>query len=255
MQTIEPDLTGNAAVDNSPPNYLCVFYADESTVDDVRDLGLDPDFADPPTWGICRPNVRRAVQPGSTVVFVGYLRTSKRYLMKGWLRVGQKINYLDALDRFPDRLNVIVRRPAGRPSRRPATWYRPGFQQEAEHRFGTEPSWLGTIKVGETILVQNPDDDHEIDNWKCNRIFMCQTNQFERCLHEGACLREQAFPDFHTYVVADEWFDAGRLLVSWDNVAPSRWRGEPLRTRYGQHNARLLTPDELLNIKEALSSR
>jgi len=199
--------------------------------------------------------VRRAVQLGSHVVFVGYLRSSKRYLVKGWLRVGQKISYLDALYRFPDRLNVIVREPDGRPSRRPTTWYRPVYQMEAERRFGAEPLWLATVKVGERTLVQNPDDEHEIDNWKCNRIFMCQTRQFERCLQAGACLREGEFPDFRTYVVADEWHDVGRQLLQWDEVAPARWRGESLRTRFGQHNARLLTPDDVRGIKEALGPR
>jgi hypothetical protein len=252
--TIAPEPEGIRPVVDTPPDYLCVFYADEATKDDVRDLGQDPDFSDPPTWGICRPNVRRAVQRGSYVLFIGYLRISKIYLVKGWLRVGQKISYLDALDRYPERLNVIVRESSGRPSRRRATWYRPKYQLEAERRFGTDPAWLGKVRVGERILVQNPDDEHEIDNWKCNRIFMCRTRQFERCLHAGACQRELEFPDFRTYVVADQWHDAGRRLLRWDEVAPPRWRGEPLRTRYGQHNTRLLTRDEVRDIRETLGT-
>ncbi len=83
--------------DASVRNYLCVFRADPSIVDDVVDLGFDPDFRPPvATWGICRPPTRQHVKVDSYVIFLGYYPNDRRYLVKGWLRVGKKISYLDA---------------------------------------------------------------------------------------------------------------------------------------------------------------
>ena len=105
------------AAGGEPHNYVCVFYADPAVQDDVVDLGLDPDFSAPlPTWGICRPNLRRAVRRGSRLVFLGYYPKDRSYLLKGWFEVDETIGYEEALERFPNRRNVIVRNLCRAPS-------------------------------------------------------------------------------------------------------------------------------------------
>lgn len=63
------------------PHYLCVFRAAEDITNDVIDIGQDPDFRPPATWGICRPNIRRAVRPGNHTVFLGYFPSTGQYLL------------------------------------------------------------------------------------------------------------------------------------------------------------------------------
>jgi len=241
---------------SSPPSYLCVFHAAEGMEDDVRDLGEDPDFRNPATWGICRPNTRRAVQLGSHVFFLGFLRNPTRYLIKGWLRVGEKIGYVEALERFGDRPNVILRDRdhAESASRRQPYWKNEELRAQSEAWYGPEPSWLATIKVGSRVFVQNPADEHELDNWKCQRMFMCQRRQFERCLRAGICQRESEFPTLSGYIVASEWRDIGPRRVPWEAIAVSRLPSERLRTPYGQHNHQLLTDDEVATLKAAVEA-
>jgi hypothetical protein len=143
------------------PHYLCVFRAAEDITDDVIDLGQDPDFRPPTaTWGICRPNIRRAVRPGSYVVFLGYFPATRQYLMKGWLRVAESISYLHALERFPDRPNVIIRDAdavAGLPAV-PRGWKREDLRDQAWQKTGTlTPGFLTTIDLAHRHLVQLPE--------------------------------------------------------------------------------------------------
>ena len=239
------------------PHYLCVFKADRHVTDNVIDLGLDPDFRPPmATWGICRPLTRRSVRVGSVVVFLGYYPNGRHYLVKGWLQVTDKIDYLDALERFGDRPNVIVRRACypDVPSVE-RTWKRTGIREEVVRRCGSEtPAFMTTLHVNGLTLVQNPEDDHEVDNWKCQRILLCQTSQLERCVSSGMCLREDEFPAMRNYVVAREghWHDVGRQLLEWSAVAPASLQPVPLRTPYGQHNARCLRPADAREIVETL---
>jgi len=249
--------------DDTPPNYLCVFRADPDVVDDVADLGRDPDFGPPlPTWGICRPSTRRSVKVGSYVVFLGYYPNDRRYLVKGWLRVGDKIGYLNALERFPDRPNVIIRDDTAVGDRAPTMrgWKREDLREEVKGRYRTvEPDFLTRIHQGTRTLVQLPGDPHEIDNWKCQRMFLCRKAQLARCIDYGQCKREKEFPALDGYIVAapGEWRDVGPLRTDWHMVVPdslrARLEARPLRTRYGQHNARTLSLAEVEAIIEALA--
>jgi len=123
------------------PNYLCVFRADQEVHDDVVDLGQDPDFRPPvPTWGVCRPPTRRSVGVGSYIVFLGFYKQDQRYLVKGWMRVGEKINYLEALRRFGNRPNVIIREAPQTKSSAPMSWTRnhKDLQKLTRDRYGTD---------------------------------------------------------------------------------------------------------------------
>ena len=244
-------------VSDAVPNYLCVFKADPHVTENVVDLGLDPDFRPPAaTWGICRPLTRRSVELGSVVVFLGYYADGRHYLVKGWLQVTDKIDYLDALKRFGDRPNVIVRR-ASNPEVASVerTWKRTRIREEVIRRYGSEtPAFMTTLHVNGLTLVQNPEDDHEVDNWKCQRILLCQTSQLERCVFSGMRLREDEFSAMRNYVVAGQghWHDVGRQRQEWLEVAPASLQTVQLRTPYGQHNARRLRPADVEEIVETL---
>lgn len=248
---------------DTPPNYLCVFRADSDVVNDVADLGRDPDFRPPlATWGICRPLTRRSVKVGSYVVFLGYYPNDRRYLAKGWLRVGDKIGYLDALDRFPNRPNVIIRDDAAGDDQSPTNrgWKRGDLWKETKDRYGTaEPNFLTRIHQGTRTLVQLPGDPHEIDNWKCQRMFLCRKAQLAHCIGAGRCEREEEFPALRGYIVAapGEWRDVGPLRRDWHMLVPNGLRArldvDRLRTPYGQHNARTLSLAEVEAIIEALA--
>jgi hypothetical protein len=234
------------------PHYLCVFRAAEDVTDDVVDTGQDPDFRPPvATWGICRPNIRRSVRAGSHVVFVGYFPAARRYLVKGWLRVADSIGYLQALERFPDRPNVIIRDAdtvAGLPAVA-RNWKRADLRDEAFQRTGTlAPSFLTTIDVDGRRLVQLPCDDHEIDNWKCQRMYRCRRAQLSACIAAEACLWEQQFASLRGYIVADTHRDIGKELLEWQVVAPPDLAERPVRTPYGQHNPIRLSDADLAAI-------
>jgi len=241
------------------PNYLCIFHANPDVHDDVVDKGLDPDFRPPlPTWGICQPGKRHSVDVGDHIVFVGYYEDSQRYLVKGWMRVGEKINYLDALQRFGNRPNVIIREAKLPIVSAPARWTNrhKALREETLRRYGTDsPAFLTTIECNGQAYVQLDRDDHQIDNWKCQRMFLCTETQLKACITTGACLREQDFPTLTDYIVAasGEWQDVGPRRRDWFTVAPPRLQGRSLRTPCNQHNVRGLFHEEFAWIKDKLS--
>lgn len=239
-------------------NYLCVFTANPEIVENVVDIGQDPDFSPPcPTWGICRPQIRsRWVDVGDYIVFVGYYG-NERYLVKGWFRVGEKITYLDALNRFPTRQNVIIRfSEIGSLSKRNVQqWKREGVKRKIEQRYSTSiPSFLTTIRLGNMLLIQNPADSHEIDNWKCQRMFLCTTEDLDLCINQGKCLRENEFPALKGYLVADKWCDVGNKRIFWEEIVPSEMKNIKLRTPKGQHNALRIEDKWLKQIQTNLSN-
>ena len=216
------------------PNFLCVFIRDESTAEDVLDVGRDPDFSDPvPTWGICRPQVRSSwVKVGSRVVFVGRRESGGDYRLKGIIEVGEIIGYLEALRRFPTRRNVIIR--SGPPPARSATVWKNKHAKRLAHG---SPSFLREVRCDGNTYHQNSDDDHQIDNWKCQRLFLCRKNQLYSCIQNGRCDREDEFDGLRGYVVAKRWLDVGSSKRAWEDVRPASWGSRALCTPLGQHNA------------------
>lgn len=237
-------------------HYLCVFHADQEIHDDVVDLGHDPDFRPPvPTWGICRPDKRHSVDVGSHIVFLGYYKENQRYLVKGWMRVGEKIKYLEALKRFGNRPNIIIRQAPQTKSSALISWKHKDLQKLTQNLYGNDrPLFLTTINYNNRVYTQFADDPHEIDNWKCGRMFLCQTKQLQRCIEVGECKREAKFPNLTDYVVAAEggWQDVGPHLINWDSVAPTCLRDRPLRTPHNQHNPLSLSYEEVMEVVDVL---
>jgi hypothetical protein len=93
--------------------------------------------------------------------------------------------------------------------------------------------------------VQLPSDDHQIDNWKCQRMFLCQRSQLSACIAAQACLREQQFPSLRGYIVADAQCDLGADRLEWHALAPPSLAARALRTPRGQHNPIRLSDAEL----------
>jgi hypothetical protein len=272
-----------AIATNTPTrkHFLCVFIADTNIKDDVVDVGNDPDFSKPPTWGICRPDVRRSerIGKGSYVVFVGSyprLNAEKPYLVKGYMCVEEKISYLDALDRFAtlengNKKNVIVRYREDTSTEhiewKPKTRW--GGDDKASDRYKaiTErddwkllpPDFITQIKLpsGKT-LIQNPSDTHPTYNWKCQRIFGCQIRTLRKCIACNQCLKETEFLKEKGYLVSDkdDWRDVGQGHISWTELvncaALERLRDRPLMNNANRHDEIELTEEEVSAICQAL---
>ncbi len=144
--------------------------------------------------------------------------------------MAESISYLQALERFPDRPNVIIRdaeATAGIPAVARG-WKREGLRDQAWQKTGTlTPGFLTKIDLPHRRLVQLPSDDHEIDNWKCQRMFLCRRSQLSACIAAESCLREQQFPSLRGYIVADAQCDLGPDRLEWQSVAPRAWLDEP----------------------------
>lgn len=235
------------------PSYLIVFHANLDPNAGTADIGDDPCFDAPPSWGICRPNYRRSVPIGANLFFLGYVAPNQ-YFVKGWFQVGEKISYIEACDRFPNRRNVIISPlPNNQPleavirnrQKRDTGWRYPKKQAAfANSGLPRIPEFLFMAPSNNQVFIQNPADEHEIDNWKCNRIFHCSVAQFRQCMNDNVCLKERNILQerYSNYIVAreDMWLDVGPLLLSWDRVENEFRFNLTIRTPRGQHNVRLL---------------
>lgn len=210
------------------PSYLVVFHANLDPNHGPVDIGDDPCFDPPPTWGICRPPTRRSVRVGTNLFFIGYVAPDQ-YFVKGWFEVGEKISYVEAHNRFPGRTNVIISLlPAAQPlaaviQNRQVIWrYRERRRAFEVSGLPAVPDFLYRTLSNCQVFIQNPVDEHEIDNWKCNRIFHCRTTQFEQCIARNACENEGdiLLQQYRNYVVAHahNWLDIGPQLLTWEMV-------------------------------------
>ena len=66
-------------------SFLIVFHG-QIVNGKIIDIGNDPCFDNPPSWGICRPPTRRAVKIGDTLIFIA--KVGNEYFLKGWFQVG-----------------------------------------------------------------------------------------------------------------------------------------------------------------------
>lgn len=237
--------------------FLIVFHG-QIIEEKIIDIGDDPCFDSPPSWGICRPPTRRAVNRGDTLIFIA--KVDNNYFLKGWFQVGEKLDYITALKRFPSRQNVIISATA---STKAIKWrYKSLETIYAKSHGQTTPNFLLDLKSANGIFYQNQVDEHEIDNWKCRRVFHCGSKQFESCITNNTCLKNGTSlteEDYKNYVVADHnrWADLDNLRITFDEIVKETNFPTPICTPKGQHN--VLRFDEymdklfaLINNKKAL---
>lgn len=247
-------------------SYLIVYHA-SSDPTHLRDVGDDPCFDDPPSWGVCRPNVRKwkTVDLGSHLFFLAFVHPDQ-YFVRGWFEVGEKISYVDAYNRFPNRRNVIIRPLRGNQAiaqvaaSRKIEWNdRHRKKAYVKSGFNSIPAFLFATVSGNTTFIQNPEDEHQIDNWKCNRIFQCGTKQFCRCISTNSCLKEGLVsqPQFQHYIVANprRWADLADLRIPWEAVESQFQVAHKLQTPVYQHNALSVSGDRVARILDFLERR
>lgn len=232
--------------------YLITFIGNENNTECVTDITNDPDFSLPhPTWGICRPNVRRWKSlVGSTLIFLGYFKEQNRYYIKGWFKVDSSITFLDALTRFPNRRNVIIRKSDFILNNN-ESWKSKKIKKLIDEKYnGVAPSFLREIQFNGNKYVQNEMDDHEIDNWKCKRIFYCKGDQLHTCLENGNCVKENVFPDEKGYIVgSSDYVDLGTKWIPWREICPQSYVGKDLKTPKKQHNVKGIALSDFNEIK------
>lgn len=246
-------------------NYLLVFHAVEDINEGIKDAGNDPDFSSPPSWGICRPNIRRAVKVDSLLVFVGYIKPNN-YYVKGWFEVGEKIGHHEALEKFPNHRNVIIREGNLDTALRryknkdKIKWRYPERKEIYDEKNNNNiPLFLLTIRAKNKTFIQSPEDYHEIDNWKCSRIFGCNKNIFSKCILSNGCHKkgELGNPKYENYIVAkrNRWMDIGRMKIEWKELKTKLFLSMTLKTPKGQHNPIRISDREMNSIIEFLKKR
>jgi hypothetical protein len=231
-------------------SYLIVFHGDYGKFckqKEIVDISDDPCFDAIPTWGICRPPTRKSVEIGSKLFFVAYYKETKKYYLKGWFEVAEKISYSDALKRFPLRKNVIISRSTRSVGN--TNWRYTKLKNIYEGIYGKHiPYWLKSVVVKEGTFHQNNVDTHEIDNWKCRRIFHCDKDQFRKCIDTNLCEKSNfSLNQFENYIVShpNNWQDTGNLMIEFSKFKEATGIDFELATPKGQHNVRLI--DEYLN--------
>jgi hypothetical protein len=180
--------------------YLAVF---RTRADDLTDIGDDPSFAPPsPTWGICRPDVRSWVEPGQSLFFVAFHVPSKSYFARSLMVVVERISQTEAVRRYADRANLLL--SANEEPLPGSKWWSAWRNEDLK---GTPvPLFLAsTVDASGRRWWHARNDEHEIDNWKCTRIFRCQRRTLDRCLRVGSCRKEGRVDDpyYASYVVGD----------------------------------------------------
>lgn len=217
-------------------SFLIVFHG-RIVNDKIVDIGNDPCFDSPPSWGICRPPTRRSVKVGDTLFFIAKVGTD--YFLKGWFKVGSKLDYLSALQQFPSRQNVII---STEPSTHTIKWRYKDLQKSYYKTHGqTVPDFLTQLDSSNGTFYQNQTDDHETDNWKCRRVFHCTSKQFTKCITANGCLKSSALltaNQFKNYIVSDpnHWADLDSLRISFDEIVKATKFPKLIKTPKGQHN-------------------
>jgi len=217
-------------------SFLIVFHG-QIVNGKIIDIGDDPCFDNPPSWGICRPPTRRSVKLGDTLIFIA--KVDNDYFLKGWFQVGSKLDYASALNIFPKRQNVII---SATPSKHLIKWRYKNLQKSYYKTHGqTTPSFLIDLNLTSGNFYHSQTDDHETDNWKCRRVFHCTSNQFEKCIVANSCLKSSSSltaDEYKNYVVADtnQWADLDSLRITFNEIVKVTNFPTPIRTPKGQHN-------------------
>ncbi len=222
----------------------------------LRDVSDDPSFKRPPTWGICRPDVRNSphLQIGSYLVFIASY--NKKLYVKGCFKVADKINVVKALGRFKKRQNVII------------SLYNFGLQKKIwqyedrqtiwEKGHGTKiPKIFKSFKFNSTKYYQRKKDDHNMDNWKCTRIHNCNFKSFEKCVQAGYCIKDRTNIILKlNYIVGDrnEFYDWNQKRIEWHKVAPILKKPSTLRNGANKHPDFEFSDDEIAKLIDLMEN-
>jgi hypothetical protein len=219
-------------------SYIIVFHGDGNKPNKMVDISDDPCFLEPPTWGICRPTTRKSIKVGDYLFFVAYYKVCNQYYFKGYFKVGQKIPYNIALKKFKNRLNVIITNK--KINFKNHKWRYNKLKKAYNIQNGQQiKKWLRVLKATEGTFFQNQNDSHEIDNWKCRRIFHCDSDQFLKCNKKNKCLKEnQSLKNYSNYIVADknEWADLGSFWIDFPYFRKCTGFSLSISTPLNQHN-------------------
>jgi hypothetical protein len=218
-------------------SYLIVFHGDGNKRNKMVDISDDPCFKYPPTWGICRPPTRKSVKIGDYLFFIAYYKICKQYFFKGYFKVGDKISYDTAIKKFKNRQNVII---TTNKSNIPINWRYIDLKKAYTTKYGLKiRKWLLVIKAKEGKFYQNQEDRHEIDNWKCRRVFHCNSKQFKDCIKEDKCLKDNfSLVSYSNYIVADkkEWANLEQFWIDLPTLIKKTGFNLQITTPKGQHN-------------------
>lgn len=238
-------------------NFALVYLVDEDNENKLQDIADDPCFDKPPTWGICRPDIRneKELKDGSYLLFIArkFINNERKYLLKGYFRVKSKIDIIEAYQHFGQRRNVII---SSQQRKIPQTkWRNYEWKRTLKQYILSEtiPNFLKTLKVREFLFYQRDVDCHEIDNWKCRRIFNCNIRSFKNCVSSNKCIKELQNISFKkNYVVGDEndFADWNSLKIEWKEVAVLiKKKEDPMDKRNNRHPEIELTDSEFKTIK------
>ncbi len=203
----------------------------------IVDTGNDPCFDGLPTWGICRPLTRKSVNVGDTLIFIA--KIEQEYILKGWFKIGDKIGYVTALRKFPNRQNIII---SDKFSKRETKWRYKNLENHFMLINGhSTPDFLLSIQTTTEKFYQNETDLHQIDNWKCRRVFNCKSNQFVKCANENKCFKDGLSLEetqYKNYIIADEneWEDLDKFKITFKEIADAVNFLGKIKTPKGQHN-------------------
>lgn len=174
--------------------------------------------------------------------------------------MGEKIDYPRAMRKYGNRQNVLLTKKNN--IRQDIKWRYPALMQLSRRKYGDMvPDFLRKINSNGETFYQSHKDDHEIDNWKCRRIYHCNKNHFADCIEYGTCMKENeslCADKYRNYVVANpnKWEDLDDLRIRYCDLANRVNLPETLCTPKGQHNVRKVDKqiDEIFSYIERIKA-
>lgn len=201
-------------------HYALVYKVDKSFLDTLKDVGDDPCFEKPATWGICRPNIRNRLDldKGSFLIFIA--NVSGDYFLKGCFKVIDKIDIIQAYKDFSQRQNVIISPFKSSSINKKWNYGKRKKLWEATHG-KTIPDFFQTFNHDDQIFYQRSNDGHGVDNWKCSRINNCRNQTFENCVASNLCIKERDRIRLKkNYIVGDSQntYDWTHMKLKWEEL-------------------------------------
>jgi hypothetical protein len=202
-------------------NFALVYLVDNDPTGQLMDVGDDPCFTSPPTWGICRPDIRNSndLSKDSRLLFIARVREkdSMKYYIKGYFRVQSKVNVVNAFNRFKNRKNVII---SDFVRTQPEIFNDDNIK--AMFSVSGLPEFLTQIEYQGKVFYHKSIDDHAVDNWKCRRIYNCKKSSLANCLKKNKCTKEsQNFDLKENYIIGyfNDYKDWNKFRIEWCEIA------------------------------------